>query len=74
MSSGLRDFTAFWLHKNNLHNNNMKFNILVKKIDSPENWSYDFLNSQIKKPWIDAGYIVWNNKIFSSHIKDIERL
>lgn len=74
LSSGLRDFTAFWLHKNNLHNNNMKFNILVKKIDSPENWSYDFLNSQIKKPWIDAGYIVWNNKIFSSHIKDIERL
>ena len=74
LSSGLRDFSAFWLHKNNLENNNIKFNILVKKIDSPENWSHDFLNIQIKKPWIDAGYIIWDNKIFSSHIKDIERL
>ena len=74
LSSGLRDFSAFWLHKNNLENKNIKFNILVKKIDSPENWSYDFLNSQIKKPWIDGGYIIWENKIFSSHIKDIESL
>jgi hypothetical protein len=74
LSRGLRDFTAFWLHKNNLENHDIKFNILVKKIDSPENWSYDFLNNQIAKPWIDAGYIMWESKTFSSHTKDIERL
>tara|TARA_B110001452_G_scaffold203610_1_gene173603 strand:- start:450 stop:605 length:156 start_codon:yes stop_codon:yes gene_type:complete len=48
-----------------------KFNILIKKIDSPKNWSLDFLNTQIKKPWVDGGHITWENKIFNAHIKDI---
>ena len=74
LSSGLRDFSAFWLHKNNLENYDVKFNILVKKVDSPKKWTHDFLNIQIKKPWIDAGYIIWKNKNYTAHIKDIERL
>ena len=74
LSKGLRDFTAFWLHKNNLENHDIKLNILVKKVASPKKWTHDFLNIQIAKPWIDAGYIMWDNKIFSSHIKDIEQL
>ena len=74
LSRGLRDFSAFWLHKNNLEGEDIKFNVLVKKIDSPKNWSYDFLNIQINKPWIDGGQIEWNNKMFSENIKDIESL
>lgn len=74
LSNGLRDFTAFWLHKNNLENQDIKFNILVKKIDSPENWTHNFLNIQLKKLWIDGGYILWKEKIFFSKIKKIESL
>ena len=74
LSNGLRDFSAFWVHKNNLENTNIKFNILVKKIDSPKNWSYNFLNIQIKKPWVNGGYFIWEDQKFSSYILDIEKI
>ena len=77
LSSGVRDFTAFWANKSmKIDLIDTKFLIKVKKIDSLKNWEWqkDFLNKQIAKPWIDGGYIEWKGKKFISHIKDIESL
>ena len=74
LNTGVRDFTAFWAHKNNIDLNNATFLIKVKKIESTDKWEKDFLNRQIAKPWIDGGYITWSNEEFQSHIKDIEAL
>lgn len=78
MNNGVRDFTAFWSVKNDLDINSMdgKFLIKVKKIDSLKDWKWEenFLSKQIRKPWIDGGYVEWKNGKFISHIKEIEKL
>lgn len=74
LNKGLQNFTAFWAHKNNIDLNNATFLIKVKKIDQPNGWEKDFLKKQITKPWMDGGFITWENKVFSSQIKDIEKL
>jgi|TARA_B110000902_G_scaffold71255_1_gene84346 predicted DCC family thiol-disulfide oxidoreductase YuxK len=71
---GVRDFTAFWAHKNNIDLNDAKFALKVKKMDSPTGWERDFINKQIAKPWINGGFVSWENEEMTSHIKDIERL
>jgi predicted DCC family thiol-disulfide oxidoreductase YuxK len=74
LSSGVRDFTAFWAIKNGVDLKNATFLIKVKKIDTPRGWEKDFLNKQIVKPWIDGGFVQWKDNQFSSQIKDIESL
>jgi predicted DCC family thiol-disulfide oxidoreductase YuxK len=74
LNSGIRDFTAFWAHKNNVDLINAIFLVKVKKLDVPNGWEKDFLKRQIQKPWIDGGYIKWENNKFKSFIKDIEKL
>ncbi|GAA4233973.1 hypothetical protein GCM10022291_12340 [Postechiella marina] len=74
LNKGVRDFTAFWAHKNNINLNNATFIIKVKKIESTNHWEKDFLSNQISQPWLDGGYVEWKNKEFHSHIKDIEAL
>lgn len=74
LEQGLRDFTSFWAHKNNIDLKLSKFKILVKHNDSPSGWEKDFLKNQLAKPWISGGYVEWKDKEFYSHIKDIESL
>lgn len=74
LSNGVRDFTAFWVYKNNLDLKNIRFNVKVKKIEIPEEWEKDFLKKKLAKPWISGGYVEWKNEEFYSHIKDIESL
>jgi predicted DCC family thiol-disulfide oxidoreductase YuxK len=74
LNNGIRDFTAFWAHKNNIDLSDALFLIKVKKIESTKIWEKDFLNRQILKPWNDGGYVAWRNEIFQPHIKDIESL
>lgn len=74
LNRGLQIYTAFWAHKNNIDLNNATFLIKVKKIEQPNGWEKDFLTKQIAKPWMDGGFISWENKVFSSQIKDIEKL
>jgi hypothetical protein len=74
LANGIRDFTAFWAHKNNIDLNNAKFNIKVKKIDTPTKWQEDFLNIQIAKPWMDGGSIIWQSEKYIPYIKEIEKL
>ena len=74
LNNGVRDFTAFWAHKNNIDLNDAKFIIKVKKIESTDKWQKDFLNKQIAKPWIDGGFVEWKDKEFQPQIKDIEAL
>ena len=74
LERGVRDFTAFWAHKNNIDLNTTKFLIKVKKVDIPTQWEENFLSKQIAKPWIDGGYVEWNEDKFYGFIKDIESL
>lgn len=72
---GISDFTAFWAYRNNVDLDNAQFEIHVKKIESPDDWEYDFLNRQIEKPWIKAGDVYWRNNEFQLDLpNDIESL
>ena len=62
------------LVKNNIDLNDATFLIKVKKIEGSDKWEKDFLNMQIKKPWIDGGYVEWKDNIMKPFIKDIEKL
>jgi predicted DCC family thiol-disulfide oxidoreductase YuxK len=74
LNEGLRDFTAFWAHKNGYSLDHAVFQILVKKNDAPTEWEKDFLDRQLANPWLDAGTVTWHDKAFSSHVKVIEEL
>jgi hypothetical protein len=75
LNSGVERYTAFWAKKSmKIDLSEARFEVRVKKIDTPKGWQKDFLNKQIVKPWIDGGYIEWKDKKFISHIKDIESL
>lgn len=74
LEKGVRDFTAFWAHKNGVSLKDAKFEIRVKKIESSSVWKENHLKSQMNKPWISAGFIDWENNQFTSHIKNIESL
>lgn len=72
--TGIRDFSAFWAHKNDIDLNSATFLLKVKKIEGTDKWEKDYLNSLIDRPWIDGGSVRWENKKFYSEIKDIESL
>ncbi len=74
INKGIERYTAFWAYKNGVSLKDATFLIKVKKIDSTVKWEKDFLNKQIAKPWIDGGFVTWENKEFQSNIKDIESL
>ncbi len=74
LNKGVRDFTAFWAYQNGISLENATFRIEYKKIEEPKEWTKDFLEKQIAKPWLDGGYVEWKNEKFTSHIKDIEKL
>jgi predicted DCC family thiol-disulfide oxidoreductase YuxK len=71
---GVERYTAFWAYKNNISLNKAKFKIKVKKIDTPNGWEKNYLNKQIAKPWLDGGYVLWQNNKMSTFIKDIESI
>lgn len=71
---GLKNFTSFWAHKNDVDLKNTTFDIRVKKNAIPNGWEYDFLNKQVANPWLDGGTVKWENKVFSSDIKVIEEM
>lgn len=72
--NGVKIYSAFWAKKNNVDLRDAKFLIKVKKIDSPNGWEKDFLNKQIAKPWVDGGYVLWEDNKITSFIKDIESI
>ena len=72
LEKGVRDFTAFWAHKNGVSLDDTKFEIRVKKIETSSVWKKDHLKHQMAQPWIGGGFIQWKNKRFISNIKNIE--
>ena len=74
LEKGIRDFTAFWAEKNQVDLIQARFNILVKRIEIPEEWKKDFLKNQMKKPWIKGGSVEWINYNFVANIKEIESM
>ncbi len=74
LERGLRDFTAFWAHKNKVNLEDATFIIKLKKIDIPTEWEKDFLEKQMEKPWKDVGMVHWKEKKFNLEIPDIESL
>ena len=74
LEKGVRDFTAFWAHKNGVSLTDAKFKIKVKKIESSSVWKDNHLEIQMNKPWIDGGYVEWKNDQYYPSIKEIEKL
>lgn len=74
LEKGIRDFTAFWAHKNNVDINTIKFLIKVKKVEIPTQWEESFLSKQIDNPWLNGGYVEWERDKFYSFVKDIEKI
>ncbi len=74
LKESIRDFTAFWAHKEEVDLDNATFSIKVKKNRVPHEWEKDFLNNQLSNPWIEAGFVTWKNEEFYPNIKEIEKL
>ncbi len=75
LEGGLRRYIRFWAKKNDIDLQDDIFLIKVKKIESPKNgWEKDFLNKQIAKPWVDGGYIKFQNNKGTGFLKQIESL
>jgi len=76
LENGIMRYTAFWAKENNISLSNASFNILVKKLDLPENmdWEYGFLERQRNKPWQVAGTLSWKNEEPKFVLKDIESM
>lgn len=64
LRKGIKDFTAFWAHKNNIGTENATFKIEVKLIDMPTGFEVDFTDKQRKKPWNTLGQAKWENNKF----------
>ncbi len=74
LSEGISRYTAFWAGQRGLQLNNLKFEIMVKRIDDYKDWEENFLRNQIKKPWQVAGQAYWVNGEFKVDLKDIEKM
>ncbi len=74
LQRGIRDFTAFWAHHNNVDLNKAKFNVKVKLVENTTKWQKDFYRKQQARPWLDGGYVLWENRNMKSFIKDIEQI
>jgi hypothetical protein len=47
---------------------------LVKRNEDITEWESDVLINQLSQPWINAGFVQWENKKFESKVMDIETL
>jgi hypothetical protein len=74
LNQTIRDFTAFWAYKNKVSLENARFEILVKRNEDITEWESDVLINQLSQPWINAGFVQWENKKFESKVMDIETL
>lgn len=74
LEEGVMRLTADWAAKNNINLDNASFEVIVKKIDLPENfqWQKGFLKQQMEKPWESAGHLIWKDKKAITQIKLIE--
>ncbi|MCM5527640.1 HTTM domain-containing protein [Parasegetibacter sp. NRK P23] len=72
--SGFRDFTAYWLIKNDMPVDGAKFIVWVKKIRTPQSWEKGFLKSQRNQQWIEAGTGFWEKQKFILKVKDVESI
>ncbi len=62
--------TAFWGIKSGLNLDTTTFNIKLKKISAPDNWSPNLLHSNLSGSWSTIGHATWHNKDISIHIPD----
>jgi predicted DCC family thiol-disulfide oxidoreductase YuxK len=74
LAIGIRDFTAFWAHQNNVSLANAVFAIKVKKNREPKVWEYDFLKKELSNPWLDGGTVIWEDEVFKSAVREIEQM
>jgi hypothetical protein len=71
LETGILPYVKFF--KTSSKNEYVRFNFYIKTIDSPSNWEKDFLNNQIKKPWIEVGDLSFINeqpKFNWNHVMD----
>lgn len=79
LSTGIQDFTAFWLFKEGVANAKTaeglyNFKIYVQYMDGTTGFQKDFLRRQINKPWKEIGTATWDKKQFTIDIPRIESI
>lgn len=74
LNSGILRYTAFWAGQHKLPLNDLKFEIVVKKIDDYNDWENNYLRNQIEHPWQLAGEASWLNGKFDCTLKEIEKM
>jgi predicted DCC family thiol-disulfide oxidoreductase YuxK len=75
LANGIRSFTAFWAHENNVNLQSAVFKIYVKKIILPSDWEYNYLKNQIENNnWVYGGKVIWDKNNYSAQINNIENI
>lgn len=74
LGRGIMRYTAYWAFQNQVDLDETRFEVRVKKIKMPTSWEVGFLKQQMEQPWLDAGYVIWQDQTCIPFIKDIESL
>jgi len=64
LTRGIRDFTRFWLAKNDKSSENAIFHVKLKEVEIPNAWREGFLRDQKAKPWRDIATVRWKSNHF----------
>lgn len=67
--NGARDFSLQWMHDNHLPFHDQHFDLVLKRNAIPKGWTKNFLQDQLKAPWVKFGSFHWeNNKLIVDSI------
>lgn len=73
ISSGIRDFTSFWIYKNKLESRTEnQFDLFVRYVDHPKGWERSYYARAMKTPWEKLGVATWSNDEFAIDIVVVE--
>ncbi len=65
---GVRDFTAFWAHKQGIKTKDATFVVELKTVEIPAGYVPDLLRKQRALPWETIGTATWNDNQFEMQI------
>lgn len=75
LAAGTKKVTAFWVKQSGLrHLDDIKFSVMVKRLDTPNGWEPNFYRRQQEKSWQEAGTVEWKDGEFIANIRDIESM
>lgn len=70
LKNSIRDYTAFWSHKNGKSTQNGNYKLHLKLLETPQNgFEFDFLTQQQGKPWVELAKATWKDNLFEMTIQ-----